>query len=206
MSKSTKWWVMGVLIILFALFSLRFIFPTEESTPIANVNPSELPGIQVSDAPWEPEISHLRERLAAIGLPALATEGTAFHIHQHIDIFINGEKIPTPADIGVNEGAQFISALHTHVADGIIHIESDKARDFTLGQFFDIWGVRFTDSCLGSYCNDNGKKPTIFSNGKEITNGFRSLVLEPHQEIVVVYGSLENLPAIPSSYAFAPGL
>lgn len=40
----------------------------------------------------------------------------------------------------------FISAgtcfywLHTHAADGIIHIESPVQRTYTLGDFFDEWG------------------------------------------------------------------
>ena len=30
--------------------------------------------------------------------------------------------------------------LHTHSADGIIHIESPVTRTYTLGNFFDVWG------------------------------------------------------------------
>jgi hypothetical protein len=30
--------------------------------------------------------------------------------------------------------------LHTHSADGIIHMESPVKRIYTLGNFFDIWG------------------------------------------------------------------
>jgi hypothetical protein len=36
--------------------------------------------------------------------------------------------------------------LHTHDGTGIIHIESPIKRDFTLGQFFDIWAKKFEQS------------------------------------------------------------
>jgi hypothetical protein len=66
-----------------------------------------------------------------------------------------------------------------------MHVESPTVRTYTLGQFFAVWGVRFTPTCLGD--------PT-------------ALTLEPHQEIVVAFGTAAQLPApIPSSYAFAPG-
>ena len=81
------------------------------------------------------------------------SEQTLFHIHAHLAIFVNGKARQVPAGIGV-PGAQaqptpngpFIAAgtcfywLHTHAADGIIHIESPVQRTYTLGDFFDEWG------------------------------------------------------------------
>ena len=46
-----------------------------------------LPGLQTGRAPWDPGWAHLTGRLAAIGLPALTAEGTALHIHQHLDVW-----------------------------------------------------------------------------------------------------------------------
>ena len=80
-------------------------------------------------------------------------EQTLFHIHAHLAIFVNGKARQVPAAIGI-PGAQaqetpngpFIAAgtcfywLHTHAADGIIHIESPVQRTYTLGEFFDEWG------------------------------------------------------------------
>lgn len=170
-------------------------------------NPDELPGIQKSEAPWDPEINNLRQRLSAIGLPALSAEGTVLHIHQHIDIFVNGKQIAIPADIGINSPAEFISPLHTHDPSGIIHVESPTVETFTLGQFFDIWGVKFTSECLGDYCSVEDRKLQVFINGQEKTGDFRSIALESHQEIVVTFGSSSELPnPIPTSYTFQAGM
>jgi hypothetical protein len=39
------------------------------------------------------------------------------------------------------------------LATGIVHIESQRPYRFTLGQFFTLWGVRFSDTRLGGYAN-----------------------------------------------------
>ncbi len=71
------------------------------------------------------------------GISCQTNEQTIFHIHAHLTIFVNGTPRQVPAGIGI-PGAQaqssargpFISGgtcfywLHTHAADGIIHIES----------------------------------------------------------------------------------
>ncbi|HEX8923737.1 MAG TPA: hypothetical protein VF828_03315 [Patescibacteria group bacterium] len=164
-------------------------------------------GLSDSPAPWPPETDHLRDRLSAIGLPALPQEGTALHIHQHLDISVTNRQITIPEGIGINDKDGFISPLHTHDAAGIIHVESPSVQKFYLGQFFDIWGVRFTDTCLGSYCTDSSNILKVFSNGSEVSSNYRSLELTSRQEIFIYYGSAASLPKIiPSSYSFADGL
>jgi hypothetical protein len=44
-----------------------------------------------------------------------------------------------------------ISPLHTHDETGIIHTESASPEPNTLGQFFIVWGVSLSDSCVGEY-------------------------------------------------------
>ena len=78
-----------------------------------------------------------------MGLPALTAEGEALHTHQHIDIYVDGQPVVVPAYIGINATEGFLSPIHTHDSTGIIHVESPTVRDFTLGEFFDVWGVRF---------------------------------------------------------------
>jgi hypothetical protein len=67
------------------------------------------------------------------------------HIHAHLDIFINGEAYPVPSNIGIIPN-QCIYWLHTHDDTGVIHIESPEDRTFTLGEFFDIWGEKLSNS------------------------------------------------------------
>jgi len=171
-----------------------------------HVNPETLPGIQSGDAPWKSELNYLRDRLKMIGLPALLEEGTAMHAHQHIDIFIHGKPVPVPAMIGVNVVERYISPIHTHDESGEIHIEAPTVQDYTLGQFFDIWGVRFTAKCIGGYCEDAQNAIKVFINGGPVAGDPRLIGLSDHEEIVVAYGSAAELPnPVPSEHQFSPG-
>lgn len=172
-------------------------------TPNPSVNPDALEGIQVTAAPWTAETSHLRDRLNAIGLPALSAEGTVMHIHQHLDMFIDGKAIGIPAGIGINETDRFISIIHTHDTSGVLHVESPTVSTFTLGQFFDIWGVRMVNGCIGIYCAENDKSWKAYVNGKEFSSDLRSMTLEAHDEIVLSYGTAPQ--TIPASYTFPAG-
>ena len=166
-----------------------------------------LPGIQTGPAPWPPETSQLGARLAAIGLPALTAEGEALHTHQHLDLYDDGQPVPVPADIGINVAAGYLAPIHTHDATGTIHVESPVVRDFTLGDFFDIWGVRFDGNCVGGACEGGGRMLSVFVNGQPFGGDPRSLILAEHQEIVVALGTPAQLAnPIPASYAFTSGL
>lgn len=194
--------IVGILVIgIGLLVSWNRIFPA----PVLVTDPNDLTGIQTGTAPWQPELTYLHRRLIEIGLPALAREGSGFHIHQHIDLSINGQPVTIPAGIGINHIEGFISPLHTHDTGGVIHVESNVVRDFTLGQFFDVWGVRLTNNCIGGYCTDATHTLKVYANGTLISGDPRSLVLTAHQEIMVVYGAVSSTPPIIGSYTFAPG-
>jgi len=168
-----------------------------------------LPGLMVGKAPWAANNGvHLRQRLKAIGLHALPTEGVRVHIHQHLDVVVNGRLYPVPALIGINVGERFITELHTHDESGIIHVESPTSRTFTLGEFFDVWGLRFTKQCLGGYCSSGARHVMVWVNAKRVRTDPRKVVLSPHQEIVVAYGtrsSMKPLGPIPATYPFPNG-
>lgn len=180
--------------------------PTPTPTPSPAASVARLPGLQTGNAVWPAQLTFLKRRLNAIGLPALSSEGTVLHIHQHLDIFIGGRKVPVPAGIGIAADDSFIAPLHTHDESGIIHVESDVKRTFTLGQFFDVWGVRLDAQCIGGYCTGEGRSLSAFVNGETFTGNPRDIELTSHEEIVLAFGSQSELPArIPSSYKFPKG-
>ena len=74
----------------------------------------------------------------------------AMHIHARVEIFVDGQQVVIPANVGVFALAAY--PLHTHDDSGTIHVESPVVRDYNLGEFFDVWGVRLTKNCLGGYC------------------------------------------------------
>jgi len=173
--------------------------------PVLNTNPETLTGIQRGDAPWPPETSSLKKRLKEIGLPALTREGVVLHTHEHLDIFVAGKQVPVPSDIGISNAAGFIAPIHIHDETAMIHVESPTSRAFDLGQFFDIWGVLFTGDCMGGYCSHGDKSLEVFVNGSSFRGDPRTIELKDHEEIVVTFGTSEELPnPIPSSYAFPP--
>src|SRR6267143_2821195 len=97
------------------------------------------------------------------------------HIHPHLEILIGGNPITIPADIGIGSsmwknhtidtyGMTGMSPLHTHDTSGTIHVESNTVRNYTLGQFFDVWGVQFNETCILDRCSGNGKL-SLTSNG-----------------------------------------
>lgn len=166
-------------------------------------NPNGLPGLLTSDAPWSNNTDKLADRLDALGLPQLGAEGTVLHIHQHLDIFVDGKQITVPQYIGIPTSQSFIATLHTHDTSGVMHVESPTQEDFFLGQFFDVWGVKFTSSQIGGYTATSDKPLTVYLNGAKYNGDPRKLKLASHQEIAVVYGTP---PAtIPSTYAFPSG-
>jgi len=124
------------------------------------------------------------------------TEYTVFHVHAHLDIFVDSHPLTVPAFIGI-EGNTCLYWLHTHAPDGVIHIESPKERGFTLGQFFNIW----QSTSKGTPPND--QEPIIYVNGKVVTTNLKDTPLYAHDEIALVYG---NPPTnIPSFYQFPEG-
>jgi hypothetical protein len=165
-----------------------------------------LPGLQASrlqsGETWQPEYAHLKDRLSAIGLPVLGAEATTIHHHDLLQVFIHGKEVTVPALVGIDESAGYLTSLHTHDTSGILHVESPTPRTFTLGEVFDVWGVRFTSSCIGGYCSSGGDHLRVYVNGQAVGGDPRAAELTQHEDIVVTFGSTAELPdPIPSTYS-----
>jgi hypothetical protein len=158
---------------------------------------NSLPGIRKTKAPWPPEVANLQARLAPLNLTSNPREQLAYHIHQHLDIYVNGKHVTVPECIGIYgcyQNFAFITELHTHRTDGVIHVEAPSNKHYTLGTFFAEWGVFLSKKCVGAYCQ--GYK--WYLNGKLQTAPAYALPLDPHEEIAIVIG---KPPAtIPSTY------
>jgi hypothetical protein len=180
--------------------------PFTFASPAASLSPRALPGLQTGPPPWGPAIGTLHARLDAIGLPARPAEVLDLHIHLHLDVFVDGRPVAVPASIGINPGAGFIASLHTHDGTGLIHVESPKGLTYTLGQLFDVWGVRLTSTCLGGECDRGDRRVRVFVDGTELRRDPRLLILGRHQEVVVTYGTPAQLPhPVPARYGFPLG-
>jgi hypothetical protein len=131
------------------------------------------------------------------------SEQTLFHIHAHLAIFVNGKARQVPAAIGV-PGAQaqqtpngpFIATgtcfywLHTHAADGIIHIESPVQRTYTLGDFFDEWGQPLGPAQVGPAAG----RVVVLYDGQVYQGNPRNIPLTAHAQIQLDVGTLLIAP------------
>lgn len=117
------------------------------------------------------------------GISCQSSEGTLFHIHAYLTIVINGSPRQVPADIGV--AGSCLYWLHTHAADGIVHIESPVRRTFTLGQIFDVWGQPLGPDRIGPAAGH----VTALYNGKVYQGNPRDLPLSPHAQIQLEIGT-----------------
>jgi hypothetical protein len=144
----------------------------------------------------------------AAGLTMLNAEGTAEHIHVHLDVWVNGQKITVPQLVGINETAQTISPLHTHDTTGVVHIESPVVKDYRLGQFMTEWGVPIGANQIGADRTDASHTLKVFVNGKETSGDPSQLVFHAHDEIALVYGTASQDASIqiPSGYTWPSGL
>jgi hypothetical protein len=125
------------------------------------------------------------------------------HIHAHLDIIVNGAAYPIPSDVGRIPG-QCIYWVHTNDDSGIIHIESPENRNFTLGEFFDIWGKTLNNSQIFSnrVNEDNNSTLSVHVNGKKVSfdSNYRNTIINPHDEIAIIYGTPSE--SIPPTYKF----
>ena len=198
--------VLGGVTLVVALAAAAFALGQPGSSDATAV-PANLPGQLNGPSPWPRNADLLGARLAALNLPALGAEGTALHIHQHLDILVDGKHVVVPAGIGIDTDYRFISPLHTHDVSGVIHVESPTVRTFTLGEFFGVWGVRLDESHLGGYTAGGGKQLKAFVDGKPVDGNPGKIVLAPHQEIVLAYGTPQQLARpVPTRYDFPSGL
>ncbi|MBL0385683.1 hypothetical protein JJB07_03380 [Tumebacillus sp. ITR2] len=113
-------------------------------------------------------------------------EGATQHEHAHLAIYNNGQPVEVPANIGIKPGNNCLYWLHTHDATGELHIESPIARDFTLGNFFNIWGEQLDATHVMSYTNGSPLK--VYVDGKEFTGDPRTIQLKRHTLVTVEVG------------------
>ncbi len=114
-------------------------------------------------------------------------QNIALHIHSDLKILIDDEEFLIPANIGILPG--IMRPLHTHDSTGEIHIEGPYARDFTVGEFFQIWEQTFNSTCVFEYCTIPGVgEMEMFVNGEK-SESYDNLILRDGQEITIEYHS-----------------
>jgi hypothetical protein len=88
-------------------------------------------------------------------IPCGRIESLLFHFHARLAIYVDGVAQEIPYGIGIGEPWETVESsrgtfvtrgscyswLHTHTADGILHIEAPIPRVFTIGDFIAVWSA-----------------------------------------------------------------
>ena len=121
------------------------------------------------------------------GIRCESMEGAVEHVHARLQIFDRGKSVQVPPNIGI-QGGNCLYWVHTHAADGIIHIESPVSRKFTLGEFFDIWGQPLSRARAGGLTAGRGQDLRFTVNGLAWKGDPRAIPLRDREEIVIRRG------------------
>jgi hypothetical protein len=113
----TRTWLIGGLVALIVVLGivLGIVLSgggSKSATESSTVIPwASIPGLQTGPPPWNNSSAVLADRLQLLGLSALGAEGTVIHIHEHLDVYVNGKKVSVPALIGIDTSAGFLTEL-----------------------------------------------------------------------------------------------
>lgn len=139
--------------------------------------------------------------VGAVTCQTQAKEVVKYHIHIYVSVYVDGRRLRIPAGVGMTQPSSIahystgpyydvglyncLYWIHTHVNDGVVHVEAPTKRAFTLGQFFDVWGQP-----LGAGQAGPARGPVVvFENGQRLTGDPRSTPLMPHGVIQIDVGS-----------------
>ena len=133
------------------------------------------------------------------GLECMASMPETYHVHTHVSIFLNGEALSVPPEVGIvaQTAGECFYSIHTHDKSGKIHIEAAAPGTFTLGQLFAIWGQPLLNTNIAGmtglpvavYVTDNGVVTEAVDNWQDIE-------LKSHREITIAVGT--PITAIPN--------
>jgi hypothetical protein len=173
--------------------------------PLGGLRPAPSPGPLGPENVPIPKASALASNASAAtgrtvdAIQCNTSEQLVFHIHTHLTIFVDGSARQIPYGIGIAPPRQLQQTtrgpfvvggtcfywLHTHSADGIIHIESPVHRTLTVGNFFDIWGQPLSPDRAGPAKG----KVTAFLNGALYHGNPRNIPLGSHTQIQLDVGT-----------------
>ena len=193
---------------------------TTSDTAPENVAPAPTPASGA--APW-PAPPNPMELTRAAGLEPKTREFFEYHVHAHLDVFVNGKPVPVPPGLGIDiddpavrhgrleDGTDSyggidppcsepcISPLHTHDQSGVIHTEAEQSSPNRLGELFTEWGVQLDANCVGGYCRP-GTSVLIYVDGELYEGDPATIELTDGREIAIVIGTPPV--KIPSDYSF----
>ncbi len=149
---------------------------------------------QVGSTYWQPgNMPDGGQGSSVEGLDCIYPSPIDYHVHSHMSIFMDGEALAVPEEVGIVQLSPTTDChypIHTHDATGMIHLHATAPTDFTLGQFFAIWGQPLARDDVGGlvglpvvvYLTDDGVVT-------EYTGDLAALKFASHREITIQIGT-----------------
>lgn len=181
----------------------RPALPLAPLATLGHLSPASDPGPlgpENAPVPTAPSLAptrrlHVGEQID--GITCETGEQVAFHVHAHLQIVVRGLPRRVPAGIGIappldlqqTPAGPFVGGacfmwLHTHAADGIVHVESPTEQTYTLGELFDLWGQPLSRNRVGPA---RGAVTALF-DGRVFTGNPRRIPLLAHAQIELEIG------------------
>lgn len=121
------------------------------------------------------------------GVKCESGERLDYHAHTTLEIVIDGDQQDIPVGVGVRTD-QCHFWLHTHDdAPGRVHIEAPGEQDFTLGQFFAVWGQPLSSTQLLGATVGATQEIAATVDGEPVTGPPEDILLRDGETIVLMF-------------------
>ena len=110
------------------------------------------------------------------------------HTHSTLSIFIDGDEISIPQNIGIqdSECPDGMRGIHTHDDTGRLHIETPSQIDAPVGAFFNIWGETFNSEQIFDNVANSSKEVVMLVNDV-INDEFENYIMLDGDKIEIFY-------------------
>ncbi|MGH2442104.1 MAG: hypothetical protein ACRDFX_02925 [Chloroflexota bacterium] len=189
-------WGVAAGIVIIAIVIAIFAYEYSQQSVASPSTPTTTPV-----ATGTPSTASVAPKVDGVGCQTMGN--VIYHIHQHLDLYLNGKHVNVPSLIGIpvvvqnkQLAAKCFYWIHVHQeTPNIIHVESPIRKTFHLGAFFDIWvatkdtiypkGDSYVTALRKAAANGN---VTAYVNGKPWTKGYANIPLKSHSVITIEIG------------------
>lgn len=103
----------------------------------------------------------------------------------NLQLNINGQPQAIPANYGQSESGKYI--FNSASANGDIRVQSPEDTNYTLGDFFVLWGGQFSPQCLLNHCSSEPGMLKMTVNNQP-NDKYHNYIIQPNDRIAITYG------------------
>lgn len=120
-------------------------------------------------------------------------EYDTYHVHSYLSLYVKGQRVPIPANIGITSSCLYWIHTHQEQPDGFIHVEAPQQKNYNLGNFLDLWGEKFPQL---QYPLELKQKDgwQVYVNGEKYNGDYHDILLDAHTIITMAYDSPDVKP------------